>query len=298
MRRVVKQDKSIQVGIKFANVINEKIDGRNENRMKIDLHVHTKHSFDCEIDIKSLVQRAAKIGLDAIAITDHDNFSAYGIAKKLAENVIIIPAMEITASDGTHIIGLFLKDEIVSRDIFDIIDEIHNQKGLVLIPHPFRPGTGLIYNRDKQHHFTGEDIRKILSGTDLIESINFHCRQENLLETDTFLSLCPDIPQTAGSDAHTINDLGKAYVELEEVESNSLTDIKKALIHSPRLIRYEAYSHETVPEVISIKTKGKKKSLILKTRNLIPSVFRKSIRAIYNKSTRRRSKKPKTMANE
>lgn len=265
--------------------------------MKIDLHVHTEHSFDCETDIKSIVQQAVDIGLDAIAITDHDNLSAYGIAKKLAKNVVIIPAMEITARDGTHIIGLFLKDEIVSREIFEIIDEIHSQNGLILIPHPFRPETGLMHNRDKQHHFTGEDVRKILAGTDLIEAVNFHCRQEDTLETDKFLALCPDIPQTAGSDAHIVDELGKAYIELEKVKSTSLTDIKKALINSPRLIRYEAYSHETGPKIISIKAEGKKKSLILKTRNLIPSVFRRSIRAIYNKSTRRRSKKPKTMAN-
>ncbi len=255
--------------------------------MKIDIHVHTEHSFDCESGIDAVIRHATDIGLDAIAITDHDNLSAYGIAKKSAKDIVIIPAMEITATGGTHIIGLFLEDEIVSRDIFDIIDEVHNQDGLVMIPHPFRPGTGLIYNKDKQNHFSGEDIRKILSGVDLIEAVNFRCRQQDILETDKFLALCPDISRTAGSDAHFVDEIGKAYVELEKVKSNSLKDIKKALKISPRLIRYEAFSIEGKQEVIAVKDGARKRSIISKTRDIIPSTIRRSIRAIYKKSTGR-----------
>ncbi len=255
--------------------------------MKIDLHVHTEHSFDCESDVESIIRRATDIGLDAIAITDHDNLSAYGIAKRIAEDIVIIPAMEITTNGGTHLIGLFLEDEIVSRDIFDIIDEVHGQNGLVLIPHPFRPGTGLMYNKDKQNHFSGEDVRKILSGVDLMEAVNFRCRQQDTLETDKFLAFCPDISRTAGSDAHFVDELGKAYIELEKVKSNSLKDIKKALINSPRLIRYEAFSIEGKQEIITVRDGAKKKSIISKTRDIIPSTIKRSIRAIYKMSTGR-----------
>ncbi len=255
--------------------------------MKIDLHVHTEHSFDCESSVEEVVQQAAKVGLDALAITDHDNMSAYGIARKITEDITIIPAMEITADGGTHIIGLFLEDKIVSRDIHDIIDEIHNQNGLVLIPHPFRPGSGLIYNKDKQNHFHGEDIRKIMSGVDLIEAVNFRCNQREILETVKFLDLCPDISHTAGSDAHFVNEIGKAYVELEDVKSNSLEDIKKALINSPRLIRFEAFSTEGKEEIVAISEDAGKKSIISKTGGIIPSSIKKSIRALYEKSTGR-----------
>ncbi len=255
--------------------------------MKIDLHIHTEHSFDCESRVEEVVRQAAKIGLDALAITDHDNMLAYGIAKKIAEDIAVIPAMEITADGGTHIIGLFLENEIISRDIFDIIDEIHNQNGLVLIPHPFRSGSGLIYNKDKQNHFHGEDIRKIMSGVDLIEAVNFRCRQQDTLETVKFLNLCPDIPHTAGSDAHFVDEIGKAYVELEQVESNSLKDIKKALIDSPRLIRYEAFSIKGKEAVVAVRENARKKSIISKTGNIIPPTIRRSIRALYERSTGR-----------
>jgi predicted metal-dependent phosphoesterase TrpH len=257
--------------------------------MKIDLHVHTEHSFDCQSQIEAVIDRAIENGLDALAITDHDNMSACGLARHIAEdkNIIIIPAMEITAEGGTHIIGLFLRDEIISRNIFDIIAEIREQDGLVLIPHPFRSGTGLIYNREEKNYFNGEDIRKILSGVDLIEAVNFRCPQPETVKTDKFLAFNPDIPHTAGSDAHFVEEVGKAYVELEKVKSDSLKDIKKALIESPRLIRYEAYSVEGKREVVTVYEDGISQSIITRTKNILPNNIRKSIRSFFDKSTGR-----------
>lgn len=252
--------------------------------MKIDLHTHTEHSFDSELSVRTLIQNAKKVGLHAIAITDHDSMSACGIAKKLAKQIAIIPGMEITSRGGTHITGLFLKDEIVSKDIFDIIDEIHDQGGLALIPHPFRPGSGLIFNKEKRTIFTGEETMRILSSTDLIETVNFRCSAEDTLSAERFFGFHPDIPQTAGSDAHSNDEVGKAYVELEKVKSDSLEDIKEALLHSPRTIRFEAYSEEAGWETRTTKVALKKKSLVVRTRHIFPSSVKESIRAFYQKS--------------
>ena len=92
--------------------------------MKLDLHVHTGHSFDSSGEPAEIIRAAEAAGLDAIAITDHDTMSAVGLVKKLSSKITIIPGMEITSMQGTHVIGLFLQSEIISRDIFEIIDEI------------------------------------------------------------------------------------------------------------------------------------------------------------------------------
>jgi predicted metal-dependent phosphoesterase TrpH len=270
--------------------------------MKIDLHTHTKHSFDCQTDVGSLVKRAEKAGLDAIAIADHDTMSACGIAGETAESLAIIPAMEITSSGGTHIIGLFLRDEVQSREIHDIIDEIHDQKGLVLIPHPFRPETGLFYNKEKNNQFTGEETAMILSRIDLIEAVNFRCRPGGQLETHKFLAERSEIAQTAGSDAHLVEEIGKAYVELEKVSSGSLESIKEALLFSPRTIRYEVYSAEKLSRIEEVRIEGVKKSTMLKAKGIIPAPVRNSIRTLYRKSAGRlvesRRRKPKPGSNE
>ncbi|HDL02863.1 MAG TPA: PHP domain-containing protein [candidate division Zixibacteria bacterium] len=262
--------------------------------MKIDLHVHSDHSFDGRTDIESVIKNAEASSLDAVAITDHDTMSAVGLARKYADKVTIIPGMEITTSAaGTHIIGLFLKEEIISRDIDDVIDEIHGQGGLVMIPHPYRAGTGLMYNRDELHRIDGKQASRILSGADLIEAFNYRCTPESLISTDRLLDFHPNLAQTSGSDAHHDYEIGKAYIDLEEVRSGSLEDIKEALLYSPRLLRYEAHTEQGEPETRVTKIKGRKKSLITKTRDFIPRSVRRSLRAIYEKSAGRLSSRRK-----
>jgi len=256
--------------------------------MKIDLHIHSNHSFDSQVDVEMLVKQAEASGLDAIAITDHDTMSAVSLAKKLARKVTVIPGMEITTSaEGMHLIGLFLKEVVASRDIDDVITEIHEQGGLVLLPHPFRKGSGLMHIRDEGRAIDGEKAARILSQVDLIEAFNYRCSPEALIDTDRFLDFYPDTAHTSGSDAHFEHEIGKAYIELDDVRSNSLDDIKEAVLYSPRLLRYEAYTEQGEPETKITRIKGRKKSLIIKTRNFIPRYIRKSLRAIYEKSAAR-----------
>lgn len=252
--------------------------------MKLDLHVHSKHSFDCDTDIKAVIKHAEEAGMNAIAICDHDCFSSYGLARKLAKDLTVIPSMEITCRGGTHIIGLFIKEEIVSRDIFDVISEIHEQNGLVMIPHPFRIGSGLVHNRDKQKHFSGEDMARILANVDLVEAVNFRCSADNNFNAEKFLSYYPDLPRVAGSDAHYPHEIGKAFVELETENSSSPEDIKKALLTSPRVIRYEIYNEGAVQEQKTTVIKGRKNSLIVRTKSLIPNLIGKSLKALFRKS--------------
>src|SRR3989338_11343842 len=83
-----------------------------------DLHTHTTAS-DGVLTPTQLVNTAIKAGLQAIAITDHDNtegiLEARLAAKKQGKKQIeIIPGMEIYAQDeeqglyNIHLIGLFI----------------------------------------------------------------------------------------------------------------------------------------------------------------------------------------------
>ncbi|MEY4079392.1 MAG: hypothetical protein RIS80_1161, partial [Actinomycetota bacterium] len=51
--------------------------------MKIDLHVHTNAS-DGKESVETVFARAASLGLDAIAISDHDTTANWDRAKELA----------------------------------------------------------------------------------------------------------------------------------------------------------------------------------------------------------------------
>ena len=80
-----------------------------------DLHVHTTHSdgacSPCEV-----VVAAARVGLGAVAITDHDTVSALPIARPEAAwwGIELIAGVELTCEfEGRelHILGHFIRDD-------------------------------------------------------------------------------------------------------------------------------------------------------------------------------------------
>ena len=87
--------------------------------MKIDLHIHTCFS-DGVFTPEKIVDTALDAGLNAIAITDHDNVLAYPIALKYADKIAketgntpleIIPGVEINTiykDVEIHILGYFM----------------------------------------------------------------------------------------------------------------------------------------------------------------------------------------------
>ena len=103
---------------------------------RIDLHCHSYGSHDGGLLASDIRAMLASNKLNTIAITDHDHIEA---ARKLkaefAEQIII--GEEITTSQG-EIIGLFLKYKIKPmQSIYETINEIKSQGGLVYLPHPF-----------------------------------------------------------------------------------------------------------------------------------------------------------------
>jgi hypothetical protein len=82
--------------------------------------------------------------LNLIAITDHDTMAnaAEVVERGAAAGIAVVPGQEVTTKwpAMTHIVGWFLEKPIVrSMSVFDTVKAIHEQGGLVVIPHPFMP---------------------------------------------------------------------------------------------------------------------------------------------------------------
>ena len=84
--------------------------------MKSDLHIHTYYS-DGVFSPEKIVDTALDVGLEAIAITDHDNVLAYDVAQKYIKNknlenkLEIIRGIEINTlykNYEVHILGYFM----------------------------------------------------------------------------------------------------------------------------------------------------------------------------------------------
>ena len=68
--------------------------------LKCDLHVHTNYSSDGESRVEDIIDRAIKIGLDAVAIVDHDTVegAAYAVEYVKSNNldIVVIPGIEVS----------------------------------------------------------------------------------------------------------------------------------------------------------------------------------------------------------
>jgi len=86
-----------------------------EERKKIDLHMHTTAS-DGASTPEELVAHCIELGLETIAVTDHDNVTSVEKVKKLGEEkgLKVVPGIEISTYRGEaeyHILGYFIDIE-------------------------------------------------------------------------------------------------------------------------------------------------------------------------------------------
>lgn len=167
--------------------------------MKIDFHSHSNYSGDCVTDIKTYIKMASQ-RLDAIALTDHDSIKGWQAIKKLNPDFMVIPGIEVDTNLG-DIIGVFINEQPTSRDPLEVIDQIKSQGGISIVPHPFDMHRGF------------KDIDTIVNKIDCIEVFNAAVTFN--FENKKALKFAQENKKgmTAGSDAHSPHEIGKAYIE-------------------------------------------------------------------------------------
>lgn len=186
--------------------------------MKIDVHLHTVFSRDGFIDLKQAVLRAKQTGIDCFAVTDHDNIKCHALAKSISKkyDFPIILGSEIKTISG-EILALDISEEIKPKmSIEETIDAIHAQGGIAIAAHPY---SLLLY-----HEGIGSKI--LSSKIDAVEAFNARTIIGN--GTTQKIAKKHNIPMTAGSDAHTLSEIGNAYTEVvADTVEGALEKIKK-----------------------------------------------------------------------
>lgn len=76
-----------------------------------DLHIHTCLSPCAELSMTPLgiVGKAASLGINIIAVCDHNSAENVSVTRDLAlkKGILVIPGMEINTSEEVHVLGLF-----------------------------------------------------------------------------------------------------------------------------------------------------------------------------------------------
>jgi predicted metal-dependent phosphoesterase TrpH len=178
--------------------------------MRVDYHIHTQYSHDCETSLEIVLERALRVGIGCLCVTDHDTIEgALQLARMRSPEVEIVVGCEFTTEDGSHLIGLGLTEMITATRIPELIQKIKEQDGLVLLPHPFRRGSGIFRNEMRRSEGF---VRDVLSATDLVECFNGKDTYANNQRSYRF-AVERGLPSVAGSDAHSAAEIGAVYVE-------------------------------------------------------------------------------------
>jgi predicted metal-dependent phosphoesterase TrpH len=176
----------------------------DEVRIRIDMHLHTRGSRDCLTDPEAVLARARSLGYARIAITDHDRL---GVALEMSARHpdLIIPGEEVKTAEGIDVIGLYLEEEIPKgTPAHETIRRIKGQGGVAYLPHPYAPGKG----------GGGRLADELAALCDVVEVFNARLHSADLNRRAEELATRTGKLRGAGSDAHTVREIGNAFVDL------------------------------------------------------------------------------------
>src|ERR1044071_256226 len=110
-----------------------------------DLHIHTIYSYDGTATVAGVLRRAKEVGLNVIAITDHDeirgSLKAFDLAPQYGLEAI--PGIEITTREG-DLLALFVTEKIQpGLSLMETIMKVGEAGGVCIAPHPMARGMGM-----------------------------------------------------------------------------------------------------------------------------------------------------------
>jgi predicted metal-dependent phosphoesterase TrpH len=181
--------------------------------IRADFHTHSIGEEVFGPRTESLVARhidaAADVGLDCLAVSDHNDLRPGLMAREYAARrgyrLLVLPAMELTTAERVHLVGIGLEEPIEPWLPLDVtIARIREVGGISILPHPFFA-----------HLRTRRDV-------DAIEQFNARYGDFDLNGTD--------VPRVADSDSHSADDLLRSkHSTILEVSSLSRVDVFEAI---------------------------------------------------------------------
>jgi predicted metal-dependent phosphoesterase TrpH len=173
--------------------------------LKVDLHLHTAEDPVDYIlhDAYQLIDRAAGLGFDAVAITLHDRQLAdprvFAYARE--RRIILLPGIE-QSIEGCHVVLINFPQEGEEIRTFDELAALKARSdGIVIAPHPFFPHSSSLGRRleERAELFDAVEWSYFWTG-----GINFNARAARWARAH-------GKPIVGNSDLHDIRQLGRTY---------------------------------------------------------------------------------------
>jgi predicted metal-dependent phosphoesterase TrpH len=169
--------------------------------LRCDLHVHTSFSRDGESSVGDILGRAKSVGLDAIAITDHDTCAGIGPAEEAGSGLVIIPGVEVSTKQG-HLIVLGLREPLPpGRHVMETIRLARSLGAVTILPHPFH----------MWRHGVARRVPESIGAVDAIEVFNSRYIVGSANRKAARVARRVKVPVVGGSDAHHARFVGFGY---------------------------------------------------------------------------------------
>lgn len=191
-----------------------------------DLHIHTIYSYDGTAPVPAVLNRAKEVGLNVIAITDHDeikgSLKAFDLAPRFG--IEVIPGIEITTAEG-DLLALFVTEKVEPNlSLIETIVKVGEAGGICIAPHPMARGMGMksLSRASIQQAMQHPEASRILLG---IETYNATALdRESNTHAQALAEEHPDLTQVGNSDAHVLEAIGLGATEFLGYTAANLLD--------------------------------------------------------------------------
>ncbi len=207
----------------------------------VDMHFHSNHS-DGIGSIKKIARQARTLNI-GVALTDHNAIKG-AVEINRYKDLLTIPGIELTSSEGTHLLVYFYDIKSLKRfykndvlpffgnDVMssiqlhmeEIVRRARNYKTVIIFPHPYCAAYTGICN----YNFSPEQTRRLFNMVDGVEVINSeNVKKWNLQSAVLGFNLNKAI--TGGSDGHSIYQMGRVvtYADCKKTRKAFLDAVKK-----------------------------------------------------------------------
>jgi len=173
--------------------------------LKVDLHLHSSEDPVDVIDhdAHQLIDRAAELAFDALALTLHDRDLRDPALASYAHDrgILLVPGVERTI-EGRHVVLLNFPDRTDHvRTFADLADLRRARNGLVIAAHPYFPDTTCLRSRLDRH----------AELFDAVEWSYFWMRGLNFNTKAARFAVRHGKSLVANSDLHDLRQLGRTY---------------------------------------------------------------------------------------
>jgi predicted metal-dependent phosphoesterase TrpH len=197
----------------------------SDGPIRVDTHTHSEYSPDSRTPLAEQARAIRRAKIDVVCATDHNTIDGALRLREMADGFRVIVGEEISSRDG-EIIGLFL-ERAVPRDRSgeETISRIHDQGGIVIVPHPF--------SINRRYHMRRAALDRLRSSIDAIEV--FNAREAFGLENRRAAGYAAEhgLVGAAGSDAHRAAEIGGAFVEMPDFADRDgfLAALRQGVVH-------------------------------------------------------------------